>query len=92
MSELFEPNPVKAKANLAKHGVSFEEAQTVFLDSLSISGQDPDHSYDEERRIIIGRAATGNLLIVSFVERSGMIRLISARKLSKREIKLYENG
>jgi uncharacterized DUF497 family protein len=92
MNELFEPNPIKARANLAKHGVSFEEAQTVFLDELALSSHDPDHSYAEERRIIIGRAATGRLLILSFVERSGMIRIISARKLTKRETKLYENG
>jgi uncharacterized protein len=90
--ELFEPNPDKAKKNLAKHGISFEEAQTVFLDDLSISGQDPDHSYDEERRIIIGRSSLGNLLMVSFVERSGRIRIISTRKLTKRETKFYEEG
>lgn len=90
--DLFEPNPIKAKKNLAKHGISFEEAQTVFLDDLSVSAQDPDHSYDEERRIIFGRSSLGNLLAVSFVERSGRIRLISARKLTKREIKFYENG
>jgi uncharacterized protein len=90
--DLFEPNPAKARKNLAKHGISFEEAQTVFLDDLSVSGQDPDHSYDEERRIILGRSSLGNLLMVSFVERSGRIRIISARKLTKREIKFYENG
>jgi uncharacterized protein len=90
--ELFEPNPIKAKKNLAKHGISFEEAQTVFLDDLSVSDQDPEHSYDEERRIIFGRSSLGNLLAVSFVERSGRIRLISARKQTKREIKFYENG
>lgn len=90
--DLFEPNPIKAKKNLAKHGISFEEGQTVFLDDLSVSAQDPDHSYDEERRIIFGRSSLGNLLAVSFVERSGRIRLISARKLTKREIKFYENG
>ncbi|TAF99052.1 MAG: BrnT family toxin [Betaproteobacteria bacterium] len=90
--DLFESNPVKAKKNLAKHGISFEEARTVFLDDLSVSGQDPDHSYDEERRIILGRSSLGNPLMVSFVERSGRIRIISARRLTKREIKVYENG
>lgn len=89
---LFEPNPAKAKKNLAKHGILFEEAQTVFLDDLSISSQDPDHSYDEELQIIFGRSSLGNFLAVSYVERSGRIRIISARKLTKREIKLYENG
>ena len=90
--ELFEPNPLKARKNLAKHGISFEEAQTVFLDDFSVSGHDPDHSYDEERRVIFGRSSLGNLIIVSFVERSGRIRIISARKLTKREIRFYENG
>ncbi len=90
--DLFELNPTKGNKNLVKHGISFEEAQTVFLDDLSISDQDPDHSYDEERRIIFGRSSLGNLLTVSFVERSGRIRIISARKLTKREIKFYENG
>jgi uncharacterized protein len=90
--ELFEPNPLKARKNLAKHGISFEEAQTVFLDELSFSTQDPDHSYDEERRIIFGRSSLGTLLMVSFTERSGRIRIISARKLTKRETKFYEEG
>jgi uncharacterized protein len=90
--DLFEPNPLKAKKNLAKHGILFEEAQTVFLDDLSFSSQDPDHSHDEERLIIFGRSSLGNFLAVSYVERSGRIRIISARKLTKREIKLYENG
>jgi uncharacterized protein len=90
--DLFEPNPAKAKKNLAKHGILFEEAQTVFLDDFAFSSQDPDHSYDEERQIIFGRSSLGNFLAVSYVERSGRIRIISARKLTKREIKLYENG
>lgn len=90
--DLFELNPAKAKKNLAKHGILFEEAQTVFLDDLSFSSQDPDHSYDEERQIIFGRSSLGNFLAVSYIERSGRIRIISARKLTKREIKLYENG
>ena len=89
--DLFEPNPIKAKRNLAKHGIAFEEAQTVFLDVLSVSGHDPDHSYDEERRIIFGRSSLGNLLVVSFAERSGRIRIISARKMIKREIRFYED-
>jgi uncharacterized protein len=90
--ELFEPNPLKARKNLAKHGISFEEAQTVFLDELSYSTQDPDHSYDGERRVIFGRSSLGNLLMVSFTEYSGRIRIISARKLTKRETKFYEEG
>ncbi len=90
--DLFEPNPAKANKNLAKHGILFEEAQTVFLDDFSFSSQDPDHSIDEERQVIFGRSSLGNILAVSYVERSGRIRIISARKLTKREIKLYENG
>ena len=88
----FEWDPPKARKNFAKHGTSFEEAQTVFLDVLSMSGQDPDHSFDEERRIILGRSTLGALLAVSFVERANIVRLISARKLTRREIRLYENG
>ena len=90
--DLFELNPAKAKKNLAKHGIFFEEAQTVFFDDLSFSSRDPDHSFDEERQIIFGRSSLGNFLAVSYVERSGRIRIISARKLTKREIKFYENG
>ena len=88
----FEWDPVKARKNLGKHGVSFELAQTVFLDDLSISGRDPDHSFDEERRIILGRSSFGELLTVCFVERANTIRLISARKLTSREKRLFENG
>ena len=91
-SNRFEWDPIKARKNLAKHGISFELAQTVFLDELSISGHDPDHSSGEERRIILGCSSFGELLTVSFVERANTIRLISARKLTSREKRLYENG
>ena len=87
----FDGDPRKARINLAKHKVTFEEAQTVFLDDFSMSHHDPDHSHDEERRIIFGRSSLGALLAVSFVERGSKIRIISARKLTRREIRIYEN-
>ncbi|MFK0731466.1 MAG: BrnT family toxin [Gloeotrichia echinulata GP01] len=59
----------KATANLSKHGVSFEEAKTVFNDPFYIDFYDPDHSYEEDRYIIVGESAQGRLLIVSYTER-----------------------
>jgi uncharacterized DUF497 family protein len=82
----------KAKANLEKHGVSFEEAQTVFDDPLYVDFYDPDHSYDERRYIIIGRSRQGRLLLVSYTERGGVLRLISSREVTPAERKAYEEG
>ena len=80
----------KAARNLAKHGVSFEEAQTVFHDPLAGIAPDPDHSSDEQREIVAGLSSTGRLLLVSFVERHESIRIISARELTPSERRLYE--
>lgn len=74
----FEWNEEKAASNLLKHKVSFEEAKTVFDDPLYVDFYDPDHSYDEDRYIIIGKSLQGRLLLVSYTERSNAIRLISA--------------
>ena len=63
----FEWDDKKAAANLAKHGVSFEEAQTVFEDPLARVRRDPDHSEDEEREMIVGSTLAGRLLLVSFI-------------------------
>ena len=82
----------KARRNLAKHEISFDEAKSVFLDALAISAHDPDHSYDENRYMMYGVSASGHLLAVVFVYRSDKIRIISARKVSKRERKIYEDG
>ncbi len=88
----FEWDPAKAAENLAKHGVSFEEAATVFRDTLSVTGEDPDHSVDEERFVIFGVSTTGRLLVVAHTERGDTIRIISARPATPGERKIYEEG
>ena len=88
----FEWNENKAKTNLSKHGVSFDEAKTVFDDLLYIDFYDPDYSDDEDRYIIIGESQQRRLLIVSYTEREDRIRLISAREATKREREDYEEG
>ncbi len=82
----------KAAANLRKHGVSFEEAATVFRDTLSASAVDPDHSVGEVRYITFGVSAQGRLLVVAHTERDDTIRIISARLATKEERKIYEEG
>ena len=86
----FEWDAPKAAANLGKHGVSFDEAATVFLDHLAVSGPDPDHSLGESRYISFGMSSLGRLLAVSHTHRPGAIRLISARRVTRAERKLYE--
>ena len=86
----FEWDPKKAKYNLRKHGVSFEEASTVFDDVLATFYQDPDHSAHEKRLLTIGTSARGRLLYVAFADRKQRIRIISARVPTKQEKKLYE--
>lgn len=88
----FEWNDDKANANLAKHGVSFSEAQTVFDDPLFVDFYDPDHSTNEERYIIIGQSEQHRLLLVSYTERRNKIRLISAREATRLERDAYEEG
>ena len=90
MARLFEWDETKAAANLAKHKVSFDEAQTVFDDPLFIIFADPDHSLDEERCIILGESDRNRLLVVSFTEREGATRLISSRTATRHERKAYE--
>jgi uncharacterized DUF497 family protein len=80
----------KAALNLADHGVSFDEAKTVFDDPLYVDFYDPDHSIDEHRFIIMGRSQQGRLLIASYTERGDIIRLISARELTPAERRKYE--
>ena len=86
----FEWDENKAEANLSKHGVSFDEAKTVFDDPLYIDFYDPDHSDDEDRYIIIGESQQRRLLIVSYTERDRQTRLISAREVTRREREDYE--
>ena len=88
----FEWDPIKAANNLQKHGVSFNEAASVFGDPFSITVPDPDHSLDEERFIIVGLSHLGRLLIVAHSEQGESIRLISARELTSQERKAYEEG
>lgn len=88
----FEWDAIKAAENLAKHGVSFEEAATVFRDTLSASGPDPDHSIGEERSVTFGVSTNGRLLVVAHTERGDTIRIISARPAKPGERKIYEEG
>jgi uncharacterized protein len=82
----------KASSNLSKHGVSFEEAKTVFNDLLYVDFYDPDHSDNEERYLIIGESNQGRLLIISYTESRDLIRLISAREVTRSEREAYEEG
>lgn len=82
----------KADTNLRKHGVSFEEATTIFRDILSATGHDPDHSIDEDRFVTFGVSKAGRLLVVSHTENGEIIRIISARLAKRKERKIYEDG
>ena len=84
-------DPRKAAANHKKHKVSFEEALTVFGDSLGRIVDDPRHSEDEDRFVLLGQSERQRLLVVMFTERGETIRLISARKATRRERKNYED-
>jgi uncharacterized DUF497 family protein len=88
----FEWDTAKAASNVRKHGVSFDEAGSVFLDQLAVSGPDPDHSVGESRYITFGMSSLGRLLAVSHTYRPGAIRLISARRVTRAERKIYEEG
>lgn len=88
----FEWDGKKAATNLAKHGVSFDEAKTVFDDPLYIDFYDPDHAEAEARYLIVGVSSQRRLLIVSYTERGDSIRLISARTVTQRERQVYEEG
>lgn len=86
----FEWDSRKARANVAKHGVSFEEATTIFGDGLSVTVPDPDHSITERRHITMGKAFNGKLLVVVHTDRTDNIRIISARRANRRERRFYE--
>ena len=88
----FEWDKEKAIANAAKHGVSFEEAASVFGDSLAITFPDPDHSEGEKRLLTFGVSQEDRLLAVVHTERGRAIRIISARKTTRRERGIYEQG
>ena len=88
----FEWDNNKAITNLQKHGVSFAEATTVFGDPLSTTFPDPDHSIDESRFITIGLSTGGKIIILSHTDREERIRIISARKATRKEQRFYEEG
>jgi uncharacterized DUF497 family protein len=86
----FEWDETKAAQNLLKHGVSFEEAATVFGDPLSDTFNDPDHSAEERRFIIIGMSERGRILIVAHIDNEEVVRVISAREPIRKERQFYE--
>jgi uncharacterized DUF497 family protein len=88
----FEWNPDKANSNLKKHGVSFNEASIVFNDPLSMTFPDPDHSYSEERYVIIGLSSANRILIVPHTDQGDRVRIISAREATRNEWRFYEDG
>lgn len=86
----FEWASTKDSSNITKHGVSFAEAATVFNDPLELAIADPDHSEGEYRFLSLGRSERDRLLVVAYTERSGKIRIISARAASPKETRQYE--
>jgi uncharacterized DUF497 family protein len=86
----FEWDPAKEKANRRKHGVAFRDAISAFMDPLSVTIPDPDHSMIEERLLLLGENHKGHLLVVSHTDREGRIRIISVRKADRRERREYE--
>jgi uncharacterized protein len=88
----FEWDPQKARSNLKKHKVSFEEAATALADPMAATGADPDHSIGEFRYITFGISKRGRLLVVAHTEEGDSIRIISARIARKGERKIYEEG
>ena len=92
MTPQFEWDFEKAAENLKRHPVAFDEAVTVFADPLANIFDDPDHSDDERRELIIGHSAEQRLLVVSFSERERRTRIISARQATAREHKDYEES
>ena len=92
MDPEFEWDAAKAKTNVRKHGIAFEEALTLFADPLARIFDDPDHSSEEPRELIIGHSAKHRVLIVSFAERGPRTRIISAKKATKRERHDYEKN
>jgi len=88
----FEWDPNKAKRNERKHGISFQEAATVFGDPLSITFEDPDHSLEENRYVTFGLSLQRHLLVVAHTPRKGRTRIINARLMERKERAIYEEG
>ncbi len=85
-------DPQKDAQNQRKHGVGFREAASVLEDPLSTTFPDPAHSRGEQRYVTIGRSRLGQTLVVGHAERGDTIRIISARKATRRERRFYEEG
>lgn len=90
MALTFEWDPDKAKTNLARHGVGFLEAATVLGDPLSLTISDPNHSEGEQRFVSVGMSDRARLLVVAHTEWGERIRIISARRATRREQRAYE--
>jgi uncharacterized DUF497 family protein len=88
----FEWDPAKARQNVAKHGIDFAEAATVFEDSLSFTIPDPDHSVDEQRLVTMGMSFRQRLVVVAHTDTEERIRIISARRATSAERHRYEEG
>jgi uncharacterized DUF497 family protein len=88
----FEWDPDKAQKNFAKHGVSFDEAATVFGDPLAVTIDDPDQSHDEQRFLTTGLSKSRRSIIVAHTDREERVRIISAREVTARERNQYESG
>ena len=86
----FEWDPLKEAANRRKHRVSFHEAATVFGDSLSTTFPDPDRAHEEHRYITIGMSERGRILVVAHIDQGKTVRIISARRATRRERRFYE--
>jgi uncharacterized protein len=90
MALIFEWNEEKAEANVRKHGVSFDEAKTVFNDPFAMTIPDPEHSSDEDRYIDLGMSARGRVLLVWYTERGANVRIIGSRKATGSQRQRYE--
>lgn len=88
----FEWDGEKAHTNVNKHGISFNEATTIFGDPLAVTIDDPDHSQDEQRLLTTGLSERQRLIIVAHTDREGRIRIFSARDVTSAERKQYESG
>lgn len=87
----FSWDEAKAKSSLKKHKVSFAEATEVFGDLFSSCVSDPDHSVEEDRYLLFGTTSKGRGLVISFTECTGVIRIISARQMTRKERSAYES-
>jgi len=88
----FEWDPLKSRKNEKKHGISFREGMTAFADKLSYTIADPEHFMGEYRFLLLGLSSSGSMLVISHTERGDRIRIISARRATKREREQYAQG